>query len=79
MTDWLPTLLIVAGLFGLAVLGMSVGAMVTGRRIRGSCGGLGNLPGRSSSGEAGGSPCDLCSRPETECERREELSGAAAE
>lgn len=50
------------GIFLLSILGMSVGAIVKKKQLRGSCGGLAAL-----SGEHGTSPCDVCSRPASEC------------
>ncbi len=55
------TILIAILVFGLAMLLMSLGVLLNGRRIHGSCGGLGNIPGvesdcgglcRSKSGES---------------------------
>ncbi len=42
------TILIAFLVFALAVLFMSLGVLLGGRRIQGSCGGLGNIPGTES-------------------------------
>ncbi len=52
MTLYLITFLF----FGLAVAAMAVGVMITGRRIKGSCGGLNNLV-TDASGKQG---CSIC-------------------
>ncbi len=61
------TILIAFLVFALAVLLMSLGVILTGRRIQGSCGGLGNIPGvQSDCGglcrARGGKPGKLCPR-----------------
>jgi hypothetical protein len=49
--------------FALALFGMSVGVIFSNRRIRGSCGGLANLPG-----EHGSLMCGTCrSDPSPDC------------
>ncbi|MEM7170033.1 MAG: (Na+)-NQR maturation NqrM [Pseudomonadota bacterium] len=48
------TILITFFVLLLAVAGMAIGVMLTGRRITGSCGGLSALPGIDR--------CDLCGR-----------------
>lgn len=55
------TYLAAAAVFGLAVTGMAVGVIFSNRRLRGTCGGLNNMPGVE------GSPCDLCETPADEC------------
>ncbi len=50
----IQTVLIAFSVFMLAVIGMSVGAMVTGRRLKGSCGGLSAIEGAG--------PCTVCGR-----------------
>jgi hypothetical protein len=56
------TILLAAGIFGMAILAMAIGVMVTGRRLRGSCGGLANLQD-----EAGNTLCEACTEPSPEC------------
>lgn len=55
------TFLAVAAIFGIAVTGMAVGVIFSNRRLRGTCGGLNNMPGVE------GSPCDLCQTPADQC------------
>lgn len=63
----LIALLIVAGIgavvFGLVIVGMAIGVMVSGRRIKGSCGGLGSMAGSD-----GRSPCMACGSEPTDCD-----------
>lgn len=56
------TFLIAAVVFGVAVAGMAIGAILSGRRLRGSCGGLNGLK------DSQGNPlCDACTTPAEEC------------
>ncbi|MAT69375.1 MAG: hypothetical protein CMJ58_07585 [Planctomycetaceae bacterium] len=66
------TLVVVA----LALLGMAIGVIISGRCIKGSCGGLANL--RDSQGR---SMCEACTNPSPECrgERAEQPSEDALE
>jgi len=79
----LMTVLIAFLVFVLAVLLMSLGVMLSGRRIQGSCGGLGNIPGIESDcgglcrgdGDTQRTACRRHSRPGAEddipgCDRR---------
>lgn len=43
--------------FSLVALGMSVGVIFNNRELKGSCGGLGNIPGMSSDCSCS-NPCD---------------------
>lgn len=66
MMNWLTFLIligIVAGVFGLVILGMAVGVIFSNRRIKGSCGGLGTM--RDSDGN---SPCMACGSSPDECD-----------
>ena len=61
------TILIAILVFGLAMLLMSLGVLLNGRRIHGSCGGLGNIPGVESDcgglcRSKGGEPSETCPR-----------------
>ncbi len=61
------TILIAILVFALAVLLMSLGVLLNGRHIQGSCGGLGNLPGIDSDcgglcRTKGGGPKESCPR-----------------
>jgi hypothetical protein len=51
-------------IFGLAMLGLSLGVILSGRCIRGSCGGVGHL--RDSSGKQ---MCDHCPNRDPESEQ----------
>ena len=48
--------------FGIAILAMAVGVIVSNRRLRGSCGGLAGLRDRD-----GKVTCDICSTPSEQC------------
>ncbi|QDT46729.1 Thiamine biosynthesis lipoprotein ApbE precursor [Symmachiella dynata] len=63
-TSPLTLFLIALTAFGLALIGMSIGVMISGRRIKGSCGGLNN-----AMDEGGRSICDVCTTPPEECDR----------
>ncbi len=54
--------------FALAVLLMSLGVLLNGRRIQGSCGGLGNIPGLES--DCGGLCRTKSGKPGQACPRR---------
>lgn len=53
---------ITIGTFLLAFLAMGIGVILTGKKIKGSCGGIGELLGKSA--------CDLCSLKD-KCEKSE--------
>ncbi len=61
------TILIAFLVFALAVLFMSLGVLLSGRSIQGSCGGLSNIPGIESDCGGlcqmkGGKPGETCQR-----------------
>ena len=56
------TVLAAVGIFALAIAGMAVGVIFSNRTIKGSCGGLANMPGQD-----GKSICELCTVPAEEC------------
>lgn len=56
------TVLAAVGIFALAIAGMAVGVIFSNRSIKGSCGGLANMPGQN-----GKSICELCTVPAEEC------------
>jgi thiamine biosynthesis lipoprotein len=56
------TVLAAIGVFALAIAGMAVGVIFSNRAIKGSCGGLANMPG-----EDGKSICEVCTVPAEEC------------
>ena len=62
------TIFIAFLVFALAVLLMSLGVLLGGRRIQGSCGGLGNIPGIES--DCGGLCRTKGSRSREACPRR---------
>jgi hypothetical protein len=49
--------------FGLALLGMALGVLLSNRRIKGSCGGLAGLRD-----EQGNPMCEACSSPSPTCQ-----------
>jgi thiamine biosynthesis lipoprotein len=59
----LSTFLLAAAVFGVAIVGMSIGVILAGRRLRGSCGGLAGLKD-----EHGNPLCDACTNPAEKCE-----------
>ncbi|MFT4556907.1 MAG: FAD:protein FMN transferase [Planctomycetales bacterium] len=61
------TVLAAVGIFALAIAGMAVGVIFSNRAIKGSCGGLANMPGQD-----GKSICEVCTVPAEEC-RDEEM------
>ena len=66
--------LLVIGVFALAMLGMAVGWILAGRRLRGSCGGLAGIRD-----EQGNPICEACTNPAEECaEYRDQLAEEAA-
>lgn len=54
---------VAAVVFGLVIAGMAIGVMISGRRIQGSCGGLGTMRGSD-----GRSPCMACGGSPEECD-----------
>ena len=65
----LTTFFLALIIFLAAVAGMALGVVLNGRRIEGSCGGLGNIPGVQA--DCGGT----CRRP---CEKRRRALRRAA-
>lgn len=57
--------------FAVALAGMAIGVMISGRRIKGSCGGLSSFKDRD-----GNSVCEACTNPSTDCTQRREREGA---
>lgn len=59
----------------LVVVGMSVGVLLGGKPITGSCGGVGNALGENDY------VCDMCGGDEAKCEelKQEGFSGSAAQ
>ncbi len=69
------TILIAIVVFALAVLLLSLGVLLSGRRIQGSCGGLSNIPGIES--DCGGLCRTQSGKPkEGTCHRRSMSSPA---
>ncbi|MEC9092235.1 MAG: FAD:protein FMN transferase [Planctomycetota bacterium] len=54
--------------FGLAISGMAIGVILSNRQIKGTCGGLSSMPGNENSDA---SPCDLCTKPASECSQKD--------
>jgi hypothetical protein len=61
MTMFLVTL----GFFAVALVGMAIGVIVSNRRLKGSCGGLGTI-----TDEQGRSMCGSCTTPAENCSRK---------
>ncbi len=61
-----------AVIFGLAVLGMAIGAIVANKPVQGSCGGLANMAGADGDME-----CGVCEKPATDCKERASDAGSA--
>lgn len=59
--EFLATLVI----FALVMLGMSIGLFVSGRQLKGSCGGMNNLKKLM-----GFNPCEACKDPSPDCPLR---------
>lgn len=57
------TFLLALVVFGMAVIGLALGVIVSNRRLRGSCGGLAGMQD-----EHGRAICDACSNPAEECD-----------
>ena len=75
-TPWWVTLALAAGIVGLAVFGLSIGAVLGNRRLRGSCGGLAEMT------DADGNPiCSACTNPREECDEflRRATAGEASD
>lgn len=75
----LTTVLVTFGVFLAAIAAMSIGVILSNRRIEGSCGGLANIKDRH-----GNSVCDACTNPLPTCggtdegRARDETVGAAS-
>ncbi len=59
--------LLTFAVFAVALAGMAIGVMLSGRRIKGSCGGLSAYKDRD-----GNSVCEACTNPSTDCTQRRE-------
>ena len=70
MISFVGALIVFAG----AVIGMSIGILVSNRCLRGSCGGLSGMKD-----EHGNSLCESCSKPSPECRRLGAESEPAAQ
>lgn len=55
--------LLAAVVFALAIAGMAIGVVISGRSLRGSCGGMAGMK------DSRGNPiCEACTNPAEECE-----------
>lgn len=63
----MTTFLLTLAVFVVALGGMAIGVIVSGKRIKGSCGGLSAFKDRD-----GNSVCEACTNPSTECTQRRE-------
>ncbi|MGD9856139.1 MAG: FAD:protein FMN transferase [Planctomycetaceae bacterium] len=59
----ITTLILTIAVFAIAIAGMSVGVMLSNRRLRGSCGGLNGLKD-----EKGNPLCGACTQPARDCD-----------
>lgn len=66
-----PLFLGAAVIFGLAILGMALGAIFANKPVQGSCGGLAN-----TTDENGDTNCGICSKPTTDCVENAQNRGA---
>ncbi|MEZ6058477.1 MAG: FAD:protein FMN transferase [Planctomycetaceae bacterium] len=57
-----PTVLLGGGVFAIALLGLALGTILSGRRLKGSCGGLAGMKDAQ-----GHSICSSCTTPPEEC------------
>ncbi len=62
MTEFIAALVV----FALVMLGMSIGVMLRGVRLKGSCGGMNNLKKLM-----GFNPCDACTERSADCPLRQ--------
>ncbi|MES1945355.1 hypothetical protein PC39_14607 [Salinisphaera sp. PC39] len=62
MTEFIATIIV----FAVVMVLLSIGVMVRGVHIKGSCGGMNNLKKA-----LGFTPCDACKDPGPNCHRRE--------
>ena len=65
MTQLLILTLVAFGVMALVVAGMAVGVMVTGREIKGSCGGVGGGVGGGDCACSKGGNCPTTDKAET--------------
>ena len=54
--------------FGLAIVGMAVGVIISNKQLKGSCGGLSAMAGKSEDA----SPCSLCTKPVSDCPKKKD-------
>ena len=59
---WMGVAFMTLIVFGVAMVGMAIGVIVSNRRIKGSCGGLAGMKD-----EQGRSICDACTNPSPDC------------
>lgn len=57
----MSTLLITLSVFFIAFLGMAIGVLIANKSIKGSCGGIGKLMGKSA--------CEICDK-KSQCEEK---------
>ena len=71
-SEFFQLFLVTAAVFGIAIIAMSIGTIISNRRLQGSCGGMAGLED-----EHGKTVCDLCTRPSSECSGDPEADLAA--
>lgn len=67
----LGTFVITAAVFGLAILGLAAGVILSNKKLQGTCGGLNSMQGEESA-------CSVCQNA-NKCETRQEAMAAQHE
>jgi thiamine biosynthesis lipoprotein len=73
-SDHWTTFLLALVVFGVAVIGLAIGVILSNRRLRGSCGGLAGMQD-----EHGRPVCESCTTPASDCDEFRKRAASAAE